>query len=158
MGSTHRLLLAGTYMNEHHRRHRDEPKQSADRLWLRVGGRIRLRREQLGLTGWKAAAALGTDLQSYVKYENGEWLIPADQLATLAQLLDVPIFYFFDELQQHGSDPDSTNASGAEITYAVATQTERIAALVEDFQKLDFARQQCLLAVAEALVRDKERS
>jgi len=122
---------------------------------MRVGGRIRLRREQLGLTGWKAADALGVDLQSYVKYEEGEHLIPADQLATLAQLLDVPIFYFFEDLQQRGGDPGSTNASGAEISYTVATLTERIAALVEDFQKLDFARQQCLLVVAQALANDK---
>jgi transcriptional regulator with XRE-family HTH domain len=155
VGSTHRLLLAGIYMNEHRRRQRTEPNQSADRLWVRVGGRIRLRREQLGLTGWKAADALGVDLQSYVKFEDGERLIPADQLATLAQLLDVPVFYFFEDLRQRGGDLGSTNATGPEISYAVATQTERIATLVEDFQKLDFARQQCLLAVAEALVSDK---
>ena|SRR6476661_1223161 len=142
-------------MNEHRRRQRTEPNQSADRLWVRVGGRIRLRREQLGLTGWKAADALGVDLQSYVKFEDGERLIPADQLATLAQLLDVPVFYFFEDLRQRGGDLGSTNATEPEISYAVATQTERIATLVEDFQKLDFARQQCLLAVAEALVSDK---
>jgi transcriptional regulator with XRE-family HTH domain len=122
---------------------------------MRVGGRIRLRREQLGLTGWKAADALGVDLQSYVKYEDGERLIPADQLATLAQLLDVPIFYFFEDLQQRGGDLGSTNASGSEISYTVATLTERIAALVEDFQKLDFARQQCLLVMAQSLANDK---
>ena len=145
-------------MEEQLRRQRAEPKRTADRLWARIGGRIRLRREQLGMTGWKAASALSVDLQSYVKYEDGEHLIPADQLATLAQLLDVPIFYFFEDLQHRGSEPRSPIPIGAEIDYTVATQIERIAALVEDFQKLDFARQQCLLTVAGALASDKEKS
>src|SRR5262245_62113348 len=142
-------------MEEQQRRQQPQPDRTCDRLWVRLGGRIKLRREQLGFTGWKAADALGIPLQSYLEYEDGERLIPADQLAALAQLLDVPIFYFFEDLQRADGDSGSANASKSEsVSYTVATETDRIAALVGGFQKLDFARQQCLLVVVDALVND----
>lgn len=137
---------------------REEPAVSdtPDRLWSHLGTRIRLRREQLGLNAWTAANCAGVELQTYLHYERGERLIPADQLAALAQLLNVPLFFFFEDLQK--TDYAVEAAKEGEISYAVATETERIAILVEDFQKLDFVRQQCLLVVARALSDDKKNS
>jgi len=142
-------------MDEHSKRQQPQPHQTSNRLWLGIGARIKLRREQLGMTDWKVAGALGVDLQSYLKYEDGGRLIPADQLAALAQLFDVPIFYFFEDLQRADGEAGDTNADQGEAIYSIATESERIAALVGDFQKLDFARQQCLLIVADALAKDK---
>jgi transcriptional regulator with XRE-family HTH domain len=119
---------------------------------------MRLRREQLGITAWTAANAVGVELQTYQDYEQGERLIPADRLAALAQLYDVPVFYFFEDLEKTDDAQDVAKASEGEIGYAVATDAERIAILVEDFLKLDFARQQCLLVVARALADDKNDS
>jgi transcriptional regulator with XRE-family HTH domain len=129
-----------------------------ERLWAHLGRRIRLRREQLGMTGWTAANGMGVELQTYRGYEQGERLIPADQLAALAQLFGVPVFYFFDDLEKADPASDAAKGSAGEIGYAVATQTERIAILVEDYLKLDFARQQCLLVVARALAEDSNDS
>jgi transcriptional regulator with XRE-family HTH domain len=143
-------------MEEHLSRQQPAVSPTPDRLWAHLGGRIRLRREQIGMTGWTAANGLGVELQTYRDYEQGERLIPADQLAALAQLLDVPVFYFFEDLQKADRAPDMAKGSEGEISYAVATESERIAILVEDFQKLDFVRQQCLLIVARALADDRK--
>jgi transcriptional regulator with XRE-family HTH domain len=128
-------------------------KVGGEGLWQQLGNRIRFRREQLRLETRAAAAHIGVTLESYEKYETGERLVPADQLAELAELLAVPVFYFFDDLQI-----GETNVQANEVTshpgYAIATQSERIAALIEDFQKLDFDRQQHVLLVARVLANE----
>jgi transcriptional regulator with XRE-family HTH domain len=128
-------------------------KVGGEGLWQQLGNRIRFRREQLRLDARAAAAHIGVTLESYEKYEGGERLVPANQLAELAELLDVPVFYFFDDLQI-----GETNAQGPEVNshagYAIATESERIAALIGDFQKLDFDRQQHVLLVARVLANE----
>jgi len=128
--------------------------QGRDRLWAQIGDRIRLRRDQIGMTAWSAASGISVELETYVQYEAGERLIPADQLATLAQLYNVPVFYFFEDLPKVERAPAHTSESSQDLSYSVTTLTERIASLVGDFQKLDFERQQCLLAVARGLAAD----
>jgi transcriptional regulator with XRE-family HTH domain len=91
----------------------------------------------------------------YAEYETGERLIPANQLAKLAELLKVPVFYFFEDLPT--CEEANAGQPTTECVYTVATEGERIAALVEDFQRLDFDRQQHLLFVARALVDDASR-
>ena len=126
-----------------------------ERLWAHLGSRLRFRREQIGLSALKAAAGVGVTRQTYAEYETGERLIPANQLAKLAELLKVPVFYFFDDLPT--CKAADAGEPMTECVYTVATESERIAALIEDFQRLDFDRQQHLLFVARALVDDASR-
>lgn len=126
-----------------------------DRLWAHLGSRLRFRREQIGMSVLTAAAGVGVTRQTYAEYEIGERLIPANQLAKLAELLKVPVFYFFDDLPT--CEAADAGEPMTECIYTVATESERIAALVEDFQRLDFDRQQHLLFVARALVEDASR-
>jgi transcriptional regulator with XRE-family HTH domain len=130
---------------------------SRDRLWLHLGNRLRFRREQLRIGSPKAAAHVGVALETYEEYENGEHLIPTKQLADLAELLAVPVFYFFEELHIGEEKPDVQQLKSDAI-YTVATETDRIAALIGDFQNLDFERQQHLLLVARALANDMPNS
>jgi transcriptional regulator with XRE-family HTH domain len=130
---------------------------SRDRLWLHLGNRLRFRREQLRIGSPKAAAHVGVALETYEEYETGEHLIPTKQLADLAELLAVPVFYFFEELHIGEEKPDVQQLKSDAI-YTVATETDRIAALIGDFQNLDFERQQHLLLVARALANDMPNS
>jgi transcriptional regulator with XRE-family HTH domain len=122
-----------------------------DRIWLHVGSRIRFRREQLEIAIAKAATHLGVALQTYEEYETGERLIPANQLADIAELFSVPVFYFFEDLQV---GDDTSTVHKANSAFTVATETDRIATLIEDFQNLDFEHQQHLLLLARTLVND----
>ncbi len=130
---------------------------SRDRLWLHLGNRLRFRREQLGIGSPKAAAHVGVALETYEEYETGEHLIPTKQLADLAELLAVPVFYFFEELHI-GEEKPEVQQLKSDAIYTVATETDRIAALIGDFQNLDFERQQHLLLVARALANDMRNS
>jgi transcriptional regulator with XRE-family HTH domain len=127
------------------------------RLWLHLGNRVRFRREQLRIAPPRAAAHVGVALRTYEEYEAGERLIPADQLAELAELFAVPMFYFFEDLQI-GDDASQAKHPRSDPVYAIANETDRIAALIEDFQNLDFERQQHLLMVARALANATPRS
>lgn len=151
-----KFMRAYIFMTEYRSRQQPAVNPGRERLWASLGNRIRLRREQIQLTAWDAACELGADIQTYADYERGVRLIPADRLATLARLFKVPVFYFFEDLQ--AVDPTASVDPGARdgTEYMVATQTERIASLVEDFQRLDFARQQHLLVVARALADDDQ--
>jgi len=128
-------------------------KVAGEGLWQQLGNRIRFRREQLKLDARAAAGHIGVTLESYEKYEVGERLVPANQLAELAELLAVPVFYFFDDLQI-GEANAQANEVDSHAGYAIATESERIAALIEDFQKLDFDRQQHVLLVARVLANE----
>lgn len=63
----------------------------------RVGGRIRLRRRLLGYSQEKLALALGLSFQQVQKYEKGSNRVGASRLFDIAQILQVPINFFFDE-------------------------------------------------------------
>ena len=128
-------------------------KVGGEGLWQQLGNRIRFRREQLKLDARAAAGHIGVTLENYEKYEAGERLVPANQLAELAELLAVPIFYFFDDLQI-GERKAHAPRVDLDAGYTIATESERIAALIEDFQKLDFDRQQHVLLVARVLANE----
>lgn len=70
----------------------------ANSIDKRVGGRIRLRRRLLGYSQEKLALALGLSFQQVQKYEKGTNRVGASRLFDIAQILQVPINFFFDEL------------------------------------------------------------
>ena len=119
-------------------------------FWQHLGERVRFRREQVAISSARAAAHLGVPLQLYTEYEAGELLIPAKQLAEIAALFAVPVFYFFEDLRVSNDRSDASELAPAPA-YTVATDIERVASLVDDFRKLDFEGQQHALMVVRAL-------
>ena len=78
-----------------------------------VGGRVRFRRKELGLSQQKLGTSIGVTLHQMQQYERGTHRIGANRLQAIANFLDVPISYFF---------PVPTNGSAHEcpLTEAVA--------------------------------------
>jgi transcriptional regulator with XRE-family HTH domain len=66
---------------------------------VRVGERLRLRRKQLGLSQQKLADQLGITFQQVQKYERGINRVGASRLQAIANALEVPIGYFFDDVE-----------------------------------------------------------
>lgn len=60
-----------------------------------VGSRLRLRRTVLNLSQEKLAALAGLTFQQIQKYERGMNRIGASRLYDFAQILEVPVSYFF---------------------------------------------------------------
>jgi transcriptional regulator with XRE-family HTH domain len=61
-----------------------------------VGGRMRLRRIQLGLSQGALAGKIGVSFQAVQKYESGDIRISASRLYDVAQVLEVSPAYFFE--------------------------------------------------------------
>jgi len=69
-----------------------------DPVDIHVGGRLRLRRNLIGMSQEQLGKALGLTFQQIQKYERGANRMGASRLHQMAELLRVPIAWFFDEL------------------------------------------------------------
>jgi transcriptional regulator with XRE-family HTH domain len=75
-----------------------------------VGSRVRMRRRMLDMNQSDLADALGMSFQQVQKYENGTNRIGASRLQQIANLLQVPVDFFFEGL----STPSNTEKRTAE--------------------------------------------
>lgn len=86
---------------------------------LHVASRMRLRRGLLGMSQSDVAKQLGITFQQYQKYERSDNRVSVAKLYRLADILDVPLGFFFDGLAPGagGRDPRhvSANLPPAEI-------------------------------------------
>jgi transcriptional regulator with XRE-family HTH domain len=63
-----------------------------------IGARVRMRRLLLGMSQTELADALGITCRQLQHYENGTDRIAADRLYDVAQALQVPLIFFFEQL------------------------------------------------------------
>lgn len=68
-----------------------------------VGTRLRERRVALGLTGFQLAELIGVSYQQAHKYERGTNRISAGRLYKIAEALDAPLAYFYEELEEEAT-------------------------------------------------------
>jgi len=95
-----------------------------------VGGRIRLRRVQLGMSQTALAERIGVSFQAVQKYESGDIRISASRLYEAAQVLEAPPAYFFEGY------PDSlaaANLAQATLDAMDAPQQREIMSLIRGF-------------------------
>lgn len=83
---------------------------------IHVGSRVRLRRTMLGMSQEKLGESLGITFQQIQKYEKGANRIGASRLQEIANVLNTPVSFFFDDApsgqKTRGggfSDSDSAN-------------------------------------------------
>ena len=74
-----------------------ENKKKPNPIDIHVGGRIRLRRNMLGLSQEKLGESLGITFQQIQKYEKGTNRVGASRLQAIASILEVPVAFFFEE-------------------------------------------------------------
>src|SRR3954468_5338589 len=79
---------------------------------IRVGARLRLRRNMLGLSQEKLGEAIGLTFQQVQKYERGANRVGSSRLYDLSRVLDVPIAYFFDEMPGAVQDKSPSRLMG----------------------------------------------
>ena len=72
------------------------PKKQANPVDAHVGNRMRLRRMLIGLSQEKMGEMLGLTFQQVQKYEKGVNRIGAGRLYQVAEILGVPISYFYE--------------------------------------------------------------
>ena len=87
------------------------PRTKPDPVDVHVGKRLSLRRKLLGLSQQKLAQALGITFQQVQKYEKASNKISAGRLYRLSQILDVPVSFFFDDMEGVATPSRSLAAS-----------------------------------------------
>lgn len=79
-------------------------KKHANRVDVHVGRRLRIRRVIQGMSQTALAEQLGLTFQQLQKYESGANRVSASRLWQIAQILDVPVQWFFMGLDNEADD------------------------------------------------------
>ena len=124
-------------------------KKSPSAIDRQVGVRIRMRRLMLDMSQETLAAALGISFQQVQKYEKGTNRIGAGRLQKLAEILRVPVNFFFEEFPAPGG---RTAALPSYISDFLTTADGL--ALTKAFVNVRDARQRrCIVILVEAMAR-----
>jgi transcriptional regulator with XRE-family HTH domain len=75
-------------------------KKNPNPIDVHVGSRVRMRRMLVGLSQEKLGDRLGLTFQQVQKYEKGSNRVSASRLYQMAQILSVPVQFFFDDLPE----------------------------------------------------------
>ncbi len=116
-----------------------------DDIDLHLGKRLRRRRRLLGLTQEQVAEGVGIRFQQIQKYECGANRISAARLWQLAQVLDVPVNYFYDGLTE---TPMRRERDGVPADPAAGKETQD---LIRAYQNLGERPRRRLLDLARSL-------
>ena len=98
-----------------------------DPIDVQVGARIRTRRLLIGMNQETLAKALGLTFQQVQKYEGGANRVSASRLSQIAEVLGVPIAYFFADLDADGG------AGAAELDARERLQRPETIELIRSF-------------------------
>lgn len=90
------------------RRQRSALADGPEPVDIHVGSRIRLRRTLMGLSQSELGAALRLTFQQIQKYERASNRVSASVLYRVAQALDVPVSFFFDDFSESAQVPPAT--------------------------------------------------
>jgi transcriptional regulator with XRE-family HTH domain len=91
---------------------RTSNRRAATDVDSHVGERLRQRRILLGLAQQQLANSLGVSFQQLQKYESGANRVSASRLYQLAQVLAVPIMWFYDGI----GAPDGRGSKVSELS------------------------------------------
>jgi len=121
---------------------------SMDEIDIHLGRRLRRRRRLLGLTQQELAHACGVRFQQIQKYECAANRMSAARLWQLAEVLEVPVSYFYEGLtrDQRESLERETNSSSSETLASKETQD-----LIHAYYQLGERPRRRLLDLAKAM-------
>ena len=82
---------------------------------VHVGKRVRHRRWLIGMTQQQLAEQVGIKFQQIQKYETGANRVSASRLWDIAEALDVPVYFFFEGLDEQEKDTSGKSVVPADI-------------------------------------------
>lgn len=106
-----------------------------------VGGRVRMRRILVGMSQEKLGEAIGLTFQQVQKYEKGTNRISASRLSQIAQVLGVPVTFFFEGAPVERLEGETGMAEGpqADFSFDLLSSPEGVQ-LAKAFMSIDDAK------------------
>lgn len=119
---------------------------SMDEIDIHLGRRLRRRRRLLGLTQQELAHACGVRFQQIQKYECAANRMSAARLWQLAEVLEVPISYFYEGLTRDQRESMERDSATNETLASKETQD-----LIQAYYQLGERPRRRLLDLAKAM-------
>lgn len=94
---------------------------------IHVGTRVRLRRQVMKMSQEKLGDQLGVTFQQVQKYERGTNRVGASRLWKMAEVLDVPVAFFFDGLGDNLSQASFAEDDQLPIVYDFIRSSDGVA-------------------------------
>ncbi|WP_085026069.1 helix-turn-helix domain-containing protein [Ensifer aridi] len=116
----------------------EQKKAKPQPVDIHVGRRIRMRRVWKGMSQTSLAEQIGVTFQQVQKYEKGINRVGASRLQQIAEALEVPVSYFFEDVSGGGTNGVGSGAvkSGLQPEIiAFASSTEGLA-LIRAFSRI----------------------
>ena len=133
-------------------------KKSPNPIDKHVGSRVRMRRMMISMSQEKLGDQLGITFQQIQKYEKGTNRIGASRLQHIANVLGVPVAFFFEgapTLQAGGSGAFSESPSPAYVSDFLATSDGL--ALVKSFMRVKDAKvRRRIVDLVEAMTAEEQ--
>ena len=115
-------------------------KKSPNPIDKHVGSRVRMRRMMLGISQSTLADAIGLTFQQVQKYEKGTNRMGASRLQHIAQLLQVPVPFFFEGVPNLSALPKGMAAAPSTAYVSEFLATSDGLALTKAFMQIKNAK------------------
>jgi transcriptional regulator with XRE-family HTH domain len=86
-------------------------KKQANPIDIQVGNRVRIRRMLIGMSQERLGGLLGLTFQQVQKYEKGVNRIGAGRLFEVARILNVPVDFFYEGVNEATSGANETDGA-----------------------------------------------
>jgi len=131
--------------------------RSANPVDVHVGTRVRLRRQVLKMSQEKLGDQLGVTFQQVQKYERGANRIGASRLWKISDVLNVPINFFFDGLNDQAAQGEFAENDQMPIVYDFINSPDGVALAKAVSQIKSKAVRRQILELARSLANDVSR-
>ena len=131
--------------------------RSANPVDVHVGTRVRLRRQVLKMSQEKLGDQLGVTFQQVQKYERGANRIGASRLWKISDVLNVPINFFFDGLNDQTAQGEFAENDQMPIVYDFINSPDGVALAKAVSQIKSKAVRRQILELARSLANDVSR-
>jgi transcriptional regulator with XRE-family HTH domain len=126
-------------------------KRRAGAQDIEIGRKIRALRLERGLSQTNLADGIGLTFQQVQKYENGANRVSAGRLQTIADLLNIPVAFFYDGPGARAKKRDAADPALAFL------QTKGAMRLVRAYAEISSRTARYALVVLAESLRDVER-
>ncbi len=123
---------------------------------IHVGSRVRLRRKTTRMSQEKLGDLLGITFQQVQKYERGSNRIGASRLWKIAQILEVPVAFFYEGLPNNNAADGFAESDQTPVVYDFINSTDGIALAMAVSQIKSRAVRRQILELARSLATDSE--
>jgi len=123
---------------------------------IHVGTRVRFRRQLLKMSQEKLGDQLGVTFQQVQKYERGANRVGASRLWRIAQVMDVPVSFFYEGLGEEMPTTEFAEGDQTPIVYDFINSTDGVslAMAVSNIKNKGVRRQ--ILELARSLAADQD--